>query len=1302
MGNATLMAAITLAIALILTLSHVTFGLQPIQPINQALSGFNYVGGLKGGNEVLITIYVPLRNINLLYSYLYAISNPQSPMYRHFLTRGEVEELFYPEAEFNETLTYLKSHGFHILLTAADSIIVAEANASLAEHYLGLRYFTYSNGALSYYEAFGEVKIGNFHVLAYSSNLTALFFIKPPMLITANQLDNFKDELPRGIGLEVNLTFPIEAYWPTLLQRAYNASALYRLGFMGQNYTIGILDFFGDPYVVQDLSTFDKVVGLPNPPSFQIIPIGPYNPNLGVVTGWVYEIDLDVEVAHAMAPNASLVLYVANPALPLSAIIAYIDSQDAVDVVSQSFGFPESALSQVGGGAFYFNVYLTDVYYALGSVEGITFVAASGDGGGSGYSNGPLGSVAYPSSSPYVTSVGGTSVYPELPNGSFYQTAWSSYGFIPLDMNLGGSTGGVSVVEPKPWYQWGISQPETYPYGRMTPDLAMDASPFPGLLIIGPLNQTVIVGGTSAAAPILAGLLTLVMDYVHGRLGLINPTLYSLLNTAWYGKAIVPITYGYNIPWTAHYGYNLVTGLGTINVGYLAEAFNETQQANGISISVHVYNESLRPQRQYYPGQVIVVEASITYNNLPVTRGNFTAVVEGVWGNVTKAPLTYVGLGMWQAYITLPANATGVLNIVVYGEYNGTFGAGFATIFSGYYAKFLAPSVFQPILASQGYEVKVNLTNIYDLQPLNASEINLTAIIYYYNYLNNSYVEVSSIELTPMRTFKGYLWVGELPQNLPTGVLFIRIDGSYGFLPFVNGVMLQSLYLIPMVVAQPGSAAPGQGVVIFGYIIPPTNLVKTSQWSGVPVMYSVFFGSNITAYLIAPNGTVISSTYVNYNPMLNMYFGILRIPDGVEGGLYTIALNSTYYSYTLNTTISGSFFSQIYVAPFSLRVKAWVEPSYPSQGQLVRVYANITYPNGTVVRYGMFSATVYPINLAYAYSAISQLVEVPLWFNSTLGLWVGNFTVPSQYSLGSLTYLAGNLYFSSPFGVLVSGVSADGTPTPVTLANEAVFNVLPYVIIRGATLANPTMYHALLVNTTLIGGTYAYSMLVNVTLIGDVTLINCNASNVVLRNASVTLISSTLNMLNAYSSSIRAIMSYLKDVNLVNSTIINESSIVVGIRPRPPEVIVEVPDNGLGLRGIVPINVTIIGSSVNSTAIYLDGILLVEYNSNGTHVYMLNTANYPDGTYRLAIYVTQSDGVVVSKVVELTFENNMYSIYGEVNETLNQLRSLSSQLGVSASELSSELAILEALVLVAIALAAAALSWQLASRVARR
>src|ERR1700742_516675 len=113
----------------------------------------------------------------------------------------------------------------------------------------------------------------------------------------------------RGIYPHSALT---TCYTPLQLQRAYDLPPLYALGFNGRGRTIVIADPFGSPTIRHDLGVFDRAFGLPAPPSFRIVqPAGkvpPYNPANSVMRAKAGETTLDVEVSHAMAPGASIVL----------------------------------------------------------------------------------------------------------------------------------------------------------------------------------------------------------------------------------------------------------------------------------------------------------------------------------------------------------------------------------------------------------------------------------------------------------------------------------------------------------------------------------------------------------------------------------------------------------------------------------------------------------------------------------------------------------------------------------------------------------------------------------------------------------------------------------------------------------------------------------------------------------------------------------------------------------------------------------------------------------------------------------
>jgi Predicted protease len=376
-----------------------------------------------------------------------------------------------------------------------------------------------------------------------------------------------------------------------------------------------------------------------------------------------------------------------------------------------------------------------------------------------------------------------------------------------------------------------------------------------------------------------------------------------------------------------------------------------------------------------------------------------------------------------------------------------------------------------------------------------------------------------------------------------------------------------------------------------------------------------------------------------------------------------------------------------------------VSSTYAFEGQVITIYANITYPNGTEVKYGMYSATVYPLSLSGLYPLISQVFETPLWYNPRLGLWVGNVTLPSQYSLGSLTYLGGNLYFSSPYGVLVTGTSADGYPTPSSLSTQYTLYVIPYTMLNGATLSGIKAYHMALINDTLIGGVYVDSILINDTLIGNVTLVNCNASELTVINSHLLLVSSSIGRVRAINSTVELFSSRVGELDLSSSTYVNENSVISSIYPKPPIVIINSPVNGTSLTGLVTVNFTVIGNDVLNVSLYLNNHVLIAFTGNGTFTYTLNTTDYPDGTYELSVVAVQSSGAVASSSVEVNLANELLSLSGGLSRLTGELASNATAMRKALVELNSNLTMIEILLLVSLALSAAALAWFAASRV---
>jgi len=1233
-----------------------------IQPYQ--LHGFKEIGTLNPNTPVLFTIFLPLKNVGYLYYYAEETSNPSSSLYHHFLSKQEIEKMFYPVKQYNQVLNYLKNDNFNILLTSSDSVIVAEGTVSQIHQYLGLSYVMYSNGTDYYYSAYGTPTINAF---VYSSNISTIFFSHPNTLVTGKTIQNLKKSVEIS-----NMTFPIEAYWPTALQKVYNATSLYALGDEGQNRSIGILDFFGDPYIQQQLAYYDKVTGLPNPPSFKIIPIGPYNPNLGIETGWAGEISLDVQISHTMAPKANITLFIANGALPLAAIISYIDQLDNVNDLSQSFSIPEEAFSQFNAQEFYACVVESDMYYAMGSAEGITFLASSGDAGGAGYSNGPLGTVGYPSTSPFVTAVGGTTTYIQFP-GSYYQSAWSNYGFVPNDVNYGGSTGGISEIEPIPYYQWGLQTPLSYPNGREVPDISGNANVYPGIYIICPGNITCITGGTSEASPLNAGLLTLVMNYVNSSLGLINPILYEIgFNSSLYNKVFNPITFGYNIPWVASYGYNLVTGWGTLNVGEFAYYYSKIITKPSLNIEVNVLNSTGETPIEFFPNETMEIIANITYKGISITSGNFYATVETTQGNISSVQLTFnPSLKLWIGTLKLPSTANGILYVNVYGSSDGISGRGFYETFSGYYVQFLSPVTFAPIFTGVSSAIIANVTDIYGNQPTFPIAVN----IYYYNISINKYTPVTTLNLIPINAsvigYPGLIWVGKIPY-LPSGDLYITSENAEGFDAFTSGTMLQSLFIFPPNVAEPGSVAPGQNIIIQGLPTPPYNLVTiTSIQTGEPIFNNILQGTNITAELVSSSGKVVSKAVIPFNLEKGIYLGYLPVPN-TEPGIYYIYLESNYSSITLGENITGFFYGAIYVNNYShINIKT---ESYAYQGQTLTIYANITYPNGSEVNYGMYSATVYPMAITNEYSLVSQTVELPLWYNSDLGEWIGNVTLPSTFNSGNLTYYEGELYYGAPFEILVTGLSSEAYPTLNSPSAEKTFYVLPYNLIKNQKVDGFQTYDAVLVNDTIItNGSLTNDILINDTIIGNVRILDSNITNVTFDNSNVTLLYSQSDNIHAINSMLILINSKVNTISLENSKILTMESVITNISPSLPTISITYPLNNQNVTGSITINFTVTGKNISQDILYLNGKMLTSFSGNGTFTYTLNTEKYPDGTYNLTITSLQNDNLESSTTIYVNFENELTNVNNNLTQVNQKVSNLSTELKDQNSTLSSQI-----------------------------
>jgi subtilase family serine protease len=254
------------------------------------------------------------------------------------------------------------------------------------------------------------------------------------------------------------------------------------LGLTGTGYgqTIAVVAAYNDPTIAADLATFDSMYGLPAPRSFKkVSQTGSTSSFPATDAGWALETSLDVEWAHAIAPQASILLVEATTSslTNLDTAIAYAAKQSGVSVISNSWG----SAGEISGETTY------DSYCKLTKA---LCVFASGDAGNPG---------GYPAYNPYVLSVGGTTL-----NLTTSSTGTVSVG---SESSWSGSGGGVSIYETKPAYQSKLSFTK-----RTIPDVSYDADPQTGFAVYDstPYNGAsgwYQMGGTSAGAPQWAGIL---------------------------------------------------------------------------------------------------------------------------------------------------------------------------------------------------------------------------------------------------------------------------------------------------------------------------------------------------------------------------------------------------------------------------------------------------------------------------------------------------------------------------------------------------------------------------------------------------------------------------------------------------------------------------------------------------------------------------------------------------------------------------------------------------------------------------
>src|SRR5713101_1946227 len=351
---------------------------------------------------------------------------------------------------------------------------------------------------------------------------------------------------------------------------AYGVQSLIERGFTGKGQTIVDIVSYGSPTLQRDMDTFDKQFGLPPITIKVIAPLGVARSTNQDMAGWAGETELDVQIIHAVAPGANIVV-LTSPVDETEGTIGlpqflqleqYALTHHLGNIISQSWGASEVTLKDAAGQQ---EIHQWDAFLKQATTQqGITFFASSGDNGATDYVDlkatklSPKPTTSFPADDPWVTSVGGTSL--ERNGTAFQEIAWDRSG------------GGFSSFFATPAYQQALpaSVQNQLKQGRGVPDVAGDADPRTGLAIY--TSGWELGGGTSASAPLWAAFMAIADQMAGHPLGFINPALYKLAASSAYTRDFRDITVGNNtvnkpglyVPgYPATRGWDPVTGLGT-------------------------------------------------------------------------------------------------------------------------------------------------------------------------------------------------------------------------------------------------------------------------------------------------------------------------------------------------------------------------------------------------------------------------------------------------------------------------------------------------------------------------------------------------------------------------------------------------------------------------------------------------------------------------------------------------------------------------------------------------------------------
>jgi hypothetical protein len=513
---------------------------------------------LPATDRLRLAIGLPLRNPEELRILLSEIYDPAGPRFHQYLTPEQFTERFGPaEKDYEVLAASVEAHGLRVVMRHPNRMLLdVEGSVTDIEKafHLKLGVYKHPTESRSFYAPDAEPTL-NLAVPVLSVSGLNNYSLPRPRISKAARIDGLRPGRPLfGSG-------PSGTYMGNDFRNAFVPGVTLD----GSGQSVGLLEF--DGLYAKDITAYESLAGIPKV-RIKIVLLDGYHGTPSPYGGEV-EVALDIEMAISMAPGLQQVLvYEAGTSGNWHDILNAMATDNLAKQLSCSWYIPNGGPDPVA-----------DQIFQQMAAQGQSFFNASGDG------DAFTGLVSFPGDNPYITQVGGTTLFMTTNGGSYIsESVWNWN-------NGSGSGGGISTSYPLPSWQELLNLGTSHGSGqwRNVPDVAMPAD---NVFVVANNGSQYNVGGTSCAAPLWAGFAALVNQQAAaaGRpsIGFVNPAIYAIGAQAAYPITFHDITIGNNTnansptEFQAVPGYDLCTGWGSPNGAQTITALADT---DGLSLA---------------------------------------------------------------------------------------------------------------------------------------------------------------------------------------------------------------------------------------------------------------------------------------------------------------------------------------------------------------------------------------------------------------------------------------------------------------------------------------------------------------------------------------------------------------------------------------------------------------------------------------------------------------------------------------------------------------------------------------------